>query len=156
MRRYCRSNLASSQVSCVLPLKLDRSAAAVIFHGARIRCLKNCLPRKVSSLAIVAHVHDLLLDEALFDLRVQQLEDLPAIGDRRLSTNGRRLRTVKPDLHGPISRVRAFVVQRDALIRWILGGGIDFSTDFGARRRTFLVLEQLRRNEMDKFLELVD
>src|SRR6185369_1866027 len=156
MRRYCWSNLARSQVSCVLPLKLDSGAAAIIFDRARIGCLKNRLPRKVGAFAIVAHVHDLLLDKTLFDLRVEQLEDSPAVSDRRLATDGGSLGTVKPDFHGPIRRVRAFVMQRDALIGWILGGRIDFSTNFGARCRTFLVLEQLRRNEMDKFLELVD
>src|SRR5262249_45445679 len=102
MRSCCRSNLASSQVSCVLPLKLDRSASAIVFHSARIGCLKNCLPGEVSAIAVVAHVHDLLLDKALFDLRVEQLKNFPAVSYRRLATLERRLCTIKPNFHGPI------------------------------------------------------
>src|SRR5690348_7407886 len=90
-------HLASSQVSCVLPLKLDGRTPAIVFYSAPISGLKNSLPRKVSAIAVVAHVHDLLLDEARFDLRIEQLKHFAAVGDRRLAACDRGLRTVEPN-----------------------------------------------------------
>src|SRR5215208_5844831 len=85
-----------------LPLKLNTCVTTIRLHLVRIAGLEDILPRQVQCCAVVAHIHHLLFDEALSNLRRNALEDDAAIGDWCFTARLGRLVTIEPQFHRPV------------------------------------------------------
>src|ERR1051325_11359967 len=112
MRGDRLTNLPRAQFIITLPLEFDLGAATVSLHLLTILCLKHVLPRKVERLAVISHVHHLLVCKPIPDSRVDQIENLATIGNRSLATVRRNFNTKESEDHGPLARIRHLVVQR--------------------------------------------
>ena len=145
MSSHGGTHLARSQSIAVAPFDVDLLLPVPFDFGAVVG-LKRFAPRETDAGVVVAHVHDLFLFEPFDDLGPQTFEDLAAVGEWSAPARRCGLRAVEPDLHGPVERVRLFVVQHDRLIRWMIGRRRCRGWDARARRRAFAVFDQLRRN----------
>ncbi len=141
--RHTLTHLARTQRAVVQPLALDAVARAVRLHLGLLAGVEHLLPRQIEPVAVVAHIHQPARGKTVADERVDILEDRATVGDRRLAALLCRDVAVEPDLHRPLARVRLLVVQRDMLMRRVLGRGIDPTlADLAARRRPELVVQE--------------
>src|ERR1700754_1197062 len=62
--------------------------------------------------------------------------------------------TIKPELHGPVVRVRHLMMQRYRLVSRKFRGGVNILSHFEPRCGTLTVVEQLRSDGSRQCLEL--
>src|SRR5436305_10202489 len=101
MPGYSWTNLASSEVILILPFKLYRGLAAVIFYFLFLCSSKNCLPAQPEPISEVSDIHHILLHKLLSNFRINVLENFSAVRNWRFSPLIGRSGTVKPDFHWP-------------------------------------------------------
>src|SRR2546421_11403180 len=124
--------LARSQMMAVLPLKLNTGAPTVFFYYRLARGLKDSLPGKVESFAVVSDIPHLLLHEALSNLWVDTFKDVTTIGNWCFSSLLDRGHTEKPNFHGPAGGVSILIMQRDRLIGRVFSRSVDVATLFAS------------------------
>src|SRR5215217_7453005 len=134
MRDDCRRKLANTQTVFVLPLEVDCSPAAVLFHFRSILSLKKTLPAHIQLVSKVTNVHQTLVLESIANVWIELLIDLPAIHDGCFTAALSRLDAIKPNPHGPSIHVRALIVKKNSLVRRVGRRGINLSTLFFARQ----------------------
>src|SRR5215204_3867014 len=108
--------LPRSQTILAFPLKTYARIATILFHVSFTGCLKCSLPGEPQSVAIVAHIHDVLFQKSLADRRIQALVNSPSVGDRCCASLVRRSHTEEPQLHGPTASIRLFVMKVNRLV----------------------------------------
>src|SRR5205085_10702633 len=137
-----RADGARLQPVAVAPLDFNPVTAAIIGHLALVRCLEDGLPRQSEPLIEITYVHPLLFDEALLEPRRKPREDAARVGNRRCAPLLRRDGAVEENFHRPSMLIRILVMQEDALIRRVVGRGVDVACDATARWRAFLRSEE--------------
>src|SRR5262245_27217973 len=134
-----RTDLASPKAVPLLPFKLDRIPAAVIFNGRFVRTLKSRLPGYAEALAKIPDVHIFLFTKPLSDSRMDAFEDLSRVGNGGLAAR-RGCRFAKEvQTKWQFNRIRVFVMGKDFLLRWVVSRGVNSVADFMARRRPLAI-----------------
>src|SRR5438874_2052298 len=104
MFRHGHTHLSNSQ-AILLPLKIYRSRAAVVFDCGSIRHLEELLPTHVQSVSKITHVHNFSALEFSDNVWVEQLINFAAINDRGFTAFLRRLNAIEELLHWPAMHV---------------------------------------------------
>ncbi|MNS83825.1 hypothetical protein D3C72_1176270 [compost metagenome] len=140
--RHHLAALAGAQFAVILPDALDGMRPAIGLDLARVFSVEHLRPFHIKAVAVVAHVHQPLLHQPLTNARRHAPVHLAAVGNRRLATGLGGDHAVEPDLHRPFQGIGLLVVQGDALVRRVLGGGVHALGHVAARGGAKLVVEQ--------------
>src|SRR6266567_7646567 len=122
-----RSNSARPQTVAIEPLCFQPIPAAMRFNFRFIAGLKYRFPGKTERGAEIPDVHATLLLKLLHHLFWQPGKDFSTIGNRRLSTAGRRQNATEKYFHRPAALVRVFVMKKNALIGGVVGRRVNLA-----------------------------
>src|SRR5215213_615099 len=106
----CRPHLPCLQVAILFPDTLDARATAVVFHFLLSGNAERGLPRQAQVFTEIAHEHPALFVKPLSDLWVNAIVNSTNVGNRSLTTAGRRDHAEEEDLHRPGDHVGELVV----------------------------------------------
>src|ERR1041385_5869652 len=118
------ADLKSFQTVIAFPFVMDLIEPAVLFNLFPALCLKNCLPRKINSPAVISYVAQLPAGKYLQNLGRDVPGDQNTAGQWRLSSRCGRLNAIEDNPHRPIAGIGIFIVLRNGLVFGVLGGGI--------------------------------
>src|SRR6266540_5010304 len=98
------ADLTGSQPIVGQPFNLNSGRGAVVLNLRSVVGLKDLLPGKIESTAIVAHVHHALAREPFAHFARDALIDAATVRDWCFTADTRAHAAEEPDLHRPVLR----------------------------------------------------
>src|ERR1700741_620835 len=123
--------LTGMKATSIVPVEINATGNQILLDSRLIISLKSILPRSANTLATmqIINVFHLAVGEPVAQLRIQVLQHLATVHNRRFSTLRRRHRAIEKNLAGPFMSVGQLVMKRELKRLRILGGGINLSSD---------------------------
>src|ERR1044072_1005875 len=131
MRDHSFTYLTGMQTTSIVPVEINATGSQILLDPRLIIRLESVLPRSAHSLTTmqIIDVSHLPADEPVAQLRVQVLQHLATVHNRRFSTLRRRNRAIEKYPAGPFMSVGQLVMKRELKRLRILGRRINLSGD---------------------------
>src|SRR5678815_3997267 len=99
--------LTGMQPTSIVPVEINTTGSQILFHAGLIICLESVLPRSAHTLTTmqIINVSHLPANKPVTQLRVQVLQHLATVHNRRFATLRRRDRAIEKYFAGPFVSV---------------------------------------------------